>query len=236
MNIHIILHESFEAPGAIATWAGSRGHSITYTRLYDKEHLPKDASGFDFLVIMGGPQSPATTTDECSYFDVKKESALAKNAINNGKYVFGVCLGAQIIGEALDAIFDHSPNREIGFFPIALTEVGKNDPLLQGFPDTFVVGHWHGDMPGLTSTSQILATSVGCPRQIVRYTPKVYGFQCHLEFTSESIEGMIANSGKELSDNAGLPYVWPAAKLRGHGCKPMNELLFTFLDRLTQQP
>jgi GMP synthase (glutamine-hydrolysing) len=73
-----------------------------------------------------------------------------------------------MIGEALGASYEHSPNREIGVFPITLTEEGKNDTIVGKFPGTFPVGHWHGDMPGLTPNAAVLATSEGCPRQIVR--------------------------------------------------------------------
>lgn len=49
------MHESFESPGAIDTWAKNRGHKVAYTRLYSGEAFPRE-SGFDFLIVMGGPQ------------------------------------------------------------------------------------------------------------------------------------------------------------------------------------
>ena len=116
MKLHIIMHESFEAPGAIETWAKHKNHEITYTRLYDGSTLPQNGGDIDFLIVMGGPQSPATTKEECPHFDAKKEIEFIKKAIDDGKIVLGVCLGAQLIGEALGAKFDHSPNREIGVF------------------------------------------------------------------------------------------------------------------------
>ncbi len=229
MKIHIIMHESFESPGAIETWVKERGHSHTYTRLYNNESFPETID-FDFLVIMGGPQSPATTKEECPHFDAEKEIVFIRKAIEADKFVFGACLGAQFIGEALGAKFDHSPNREIGVFEISLTEDGKNDPIFKNFPDRFKVGHWHGDMPGLTKESKILTASEGCPRQIVRYTPKVYGFQCHFEFTPDAIEGMIENNSHELVQYKDLPYIENAEKLRSHDYSEMNKLLFKFLD------
>lgn len=229
MTLHIIMHESFEAPGAIERWAQTRGHAISYTRLYQGDAFPQ-AHNYDFLIIMGGPQSPATTTQECPHFDSKKEQQFIKSAIDQNKIVLGVCLGAQMIGEALGAPFDHSPNREIGVFDVTLTDAGKQDPIFKTFPATFPVGHWHGDMPGLTKASQVLATSKGCPRQIVRYSPRVYGFQCHFEFTPEAIEGMIQNCGHELDASKNLPYIQNAQQLRDNTYARMNKLLFQFLD------
>jgi GMP synthase (glutamine-hydrolysing) len=228
------MHESFEAPAAIEIWAREKGHDITYTRVYDGDDFPEEID-FDFLVVMGGPQSPATTVEECSYFNVEKEVAFIKKAIENGKILLGICLGAQLIGEALGTKFEHSPNREIGVFPITLTAEGKQDEIFSAFPEQFNVGHWHGDMPGLTPETKILAFSEGCPRQIVRYTPKIYGFQCHFEFTPKAIEGMIENNAHELEEYKALPYIETADELRSHDYSEMNQHLFSFLDKLSGQ-
>jgi len=232
MKIHIIMHESFEAPAAIELWAQNKGHEVTYTRLYAGDTFPEKCD-FDFLVIMGGPQSPATTIAESPHFDAKKETIFIRRALDENKLVLGVCLGAQFIGEALGARFDHSPNREIGVFPLQLTEAAKHDPIFSTFPPQFMVGHWHGDMPGLTDDSEVLAVSEGCPRQIVRYTQKTYGFQCHFEFTAEAIEGMIKNNAHELEEYKGLPYIETAEQLKAHNFTEMNALLYTFLDAFT---
>ncbi len=232
MKVHIVMHESFEAPAAIELWARRKGCTIRYTKLYEGEAFPTTCD-FDFLAVMGGPQSPATTLDECPHFDAQKEIAFIKKAVNEKKILLGVCLGAQMIGEALGARFDHSPNREIGVFPLHLTEDGKKDPFFKSFPDTFDVGHWHGDMPGLTPEAKVLATSDGCPRQIVRYTPTIYGFQCHFEFTPEAIEGMIQNNAHELEQYKGLPYIETAEQLRTHDFTEINNILYRFLDYIT---
>ncbi len=235
MKLHIVMHESFESPAAIELWAREKGHSITYTKLYEGNTFPEECD-FDFLVVMGGPQSPATTIEECPHFDAEKEISFIKKAVSQKKLIFGVCLGAQLIGEALGAEFDHSPNREIGIFPLTLTDDGKRDPIIGSFPRIFNVGHWHGDMPGLTSDSKVLAVSEGCPRQIVRYTPMIYGFQCHFEFTPEAIEAMIQNNAAELEQYKDLPYIETAEKLRAHDYSPINTMLFQFLDQFTTLP
>lgn len=230
MRIHFLIHESFEAPGAIETWAQDHGHATTYTRFYENDTLPQNVDNIDYLIVMGGPQSPATTEVECSHYHAKEEIEFIGKAITQDKFLLGVCLGAQLIGEAMGAKFDHSPNREIGVFDLTLTDEAKNDPIFSTFPKVFPVGHWHGDMPGLTPTTAVLATSKGCPRQIVRYSPKVYGFQCHFEFTPASIEGMIENSTDELEQYKDLPFIENADALRAHDYTPINDKLFKFLD------
>jgi GMP synthase (glutamine-hydrolysing) len=232
MRVHFVIHEAFEAPGAYETWVRDRGFHATYSRVYLHEPLPAGADAFDLLIVMGGPQSPATTRDECPHFDSLAEQALIREAIAAKKAVVGVCLGAQLIGEALGAPHARSPETEIGNFSITLTEAGRANTKLASFTTSLEVGHWHGDMPGLTADASVLATSEGCPRQIVEYTPLVYGFQCHMEFTPEVVELLIAASEDELRAKAHYPFVQTPAVLRANHFDAMNRQLFSFLDAL----
>lgn len=235
MRVHFIGHESFEAPGAYETWARHHGHDVTYSRVYAGDALPADAEEIDFLIVMGGPQDPATTTAECPYFDSRAEQRVIASAVDAGKAVIGICLGSQLIGEALSAPFAHSPEKEIGKFPISLTEAGRQHELFAHFGHTLEVGHWHNDMPGLTPDATIIAFSEGCPRQIVAYGDLVYGFQCHMELTPEVVERLIANTEKDLSRAAEFRFVDSPAELRAHDYQEMNQALFTFLDKLADR-
>lgn len=235
MHVHFVVHESFEAPGAYESWAKKKNHQLTYSRVYAGDPLPENADDIDLLIVMGGPQDPATTIEECPHFDAKGEQRLIASAVEGGKAVIGICLGSQLIGEALKAPFAHSPEKEIGKFPITLTEEGLNDGLFSHFGKTLEVGHWHNDMPGLTADAKIIAFSEGCPRQIVSYSELVFGFQCHMELTHEVVELLIAHSEKDLSRAAEFKYVHTPDELRAHDYDEMNNKLFIFLDKLSER-
>lgn len=232
VRLHFVIHESFEAPGAFETWARDRGYSMAYSRVYAGDRLPADINNIDLLIVLGGPQSPATPKSECPHFDADAEKALISKAVSANRAVIGVCLGAQLIGEALGAKYENSPEKEIGKFPITLTEDGIGNEKVAHFGKTLSVGHWHNDMPGLTDGAKVLAYSEGCPRQIVEYSPLVYGFQCHMEFTKEVIELLIAASETELAGLTQHRFVQQPAALRQNDYSQMNEKLFVFLDRL----
>ena len=99
MKVHFIVHEAFEAPGAYETWVRERGHEAAYSRVYAHEPLPASIADIDLLVVMGGPQSPSTTREECPHFDAAAEQALIAACAAAGKAVVGVCLGAQLIAQ-----------------------------------------------------------------------------------------------------------------------------------------
>ena len=236
MNIHFILHETFEVPGAYLKWAQERGHNVTSTKVYEEEKLPETVDGIDFLIVMGGPQSPDENRQAFAYYDPKAEIALIQKAIDADIYIVGVCLGAQLLSVAYGGKYEHSPEREIGVFPINLTEAGLADDHIKDFGSTLDTGHWHGDMPGLSDNAVVMATSKGCPRQIVRFSPKHYAFQAHLEFDSEAIDLLIAADGEEhlRQQNQELPFVQTPEQLRANDYSQMNKKLFAFLDSLTQ--
>lgn len=236
MNIHFILHETFEVPGAYLKWAQERGHNVTSTKVYEEEKLPKTVDGIDFLIVMGGPQSPDENRQAFPYYDPKAEIKLIQKAIDADIYIVGVCLGAQLLSVAYGGKYEHSPEREIGVFPINLTEAGLADDHIKDFGSTLDTGHWHGDMPGLSDNAVVMATSKGCPRQIVRFSPKHYAFQAHLEFDPEAIDLLIAADGEEhlRQQNQELPFVQTPEQLRANDYSQMNKKLFAFLDSLTQ--
>lgn len=228
MRIHAIIHAPFEKLGIIESWVSRKNHTLSATHTYNGEQLP-DASSFDFLIIMGGPQSPLKL-DKYPY--LRNEISLAKQTIKNNKSLLGICLGAQIIAEALGAKTENSPNKEIGSYPIVVTKEGLNDPLFKLFPAKFDVMHWHNDMPGTPDGGILLAKSEGCPSQAFCYGDRTYGLQFHLEMTAELVKGMVDHCSEDL-----LPgkYIRSRDELLSVDCQPINEKMLVVLDYLSNK-
>jgi GMP synthase (glutamine-hydrolysing) len=225
MKIHFVIHADFEMPGIILYWARENGFEMTYTKTFKGEKLPQ-TEAFDWLILMGGPQSPLELD---LYPYLADEIKLVERAVAADKVVLGFCLGAQVIGEAHGGKTERSPNKEVGIYPITLTEKGKKDPLLNGLEPTFQVMHWHNDMPGLGTDSAILAYSEGCPRQIVKYAPKIYGFQCHPEPTQNDIAGMVEHCESDLHPGR---YVQTKEQLLGGDFPAINRTMVKILNNL----
>lgn len=225
MKILCLTHADFEGPGIIEAWAQQHQYDFKICRPYQGDNCLKPID-FDFLVIMGGPQSPISI-DQSPY--LKDEILLIQQAVAKNKIILGFCLGAQLIGEALGAKTSRSPFKEIGVFPINLTTSGKEDPLFLDFPSSFPVIHWHNDMPGETKESVLLASSEGCPKQILRYSPYIYGFQCHLEITKAGIQDLIEACHGDLKPSQ---FVQTTEELLKQNYSPINSFMIKILDRL----
>ena len=236
MKVHFVLHETFEVPGAYLKWAQERGHQVTTTKVYENETLPESVDDIGFLIVMGGPQSPDEDREAFPYYDPQAEIQLIQKAIKADRYIVGVCLGAQLLSVAYGAKYERSLEREIGGFPITLTEAGLKDEYVKVLGPTLNTGHWHGDMPGLTEDAVVLATSQGCPRQIIRFSSKHYAFQAHLEFDPEAVELLIAADGEAVLEeqSQNLDFVQQPDVIRNYDYREMNAKLYAFLDSLTK--
>ena len=223
MRIHCLQHVSFEPAGSIATWAGSRGHEFSVTRLFDHEPLP-EVSALDALVVMGGPMG---VHDEGVHPWMRGEKHLVAAALEAEKPVLGVCLGAQMIAHVSGARVYRNRFQEIGWFPVEATDEGAARFDLPRFFDAF---HWHGDTYHLPADAVQLARTGACEQQMFLLGTRVLGIQFHLEVTPEEIDGMLSGAGNDLPEG---PYVQRPDQLRNtaDACASSNRLLDAVLTR-----
>lgn len=193
-RIHYLQHVPYEGPGSILSWADQHGYEIHGTKIYQKESFPQ-SEDYDWLVIMGGPMG---VYDEVEHPWLLSEEKCIYEAIQAGKTVIGICLGAQLIATVLGAHVYNSPQKEIGWFPVHKTTNGKIHPLLDSIPNTFTAFHWHGDTFELPAGSVDLFYTNICPNQAFLYDDRVLAIQFHFEVTPASIHQMIENGKDEL--------------------------------------
>ncbi|WP_028582074.1 type 1 glutamine amidotransferase [Desulfogranum japonicum] len=202
MRIHYLQHVPFEGLGSIEQWALSTGASISCSRLFADESLPS-VDNFDYLVVMGGPMN---IYEENTYPWLAREKRFIHEVITTGKSVLGICLGAQLIANVLGAAVYRNKEKEIGWFPVRITEEAPEE-IRALFPVDLEVMHWHGDTFDLPKDSILMAESQACPHQGFIYDNRVVGLQFHLETTRESLQSLIINCGDEIVK---APYVQQA--------------------------
>lgn len=227
MRIHVLQHVPFEGPAAIGEWAELRGHRITRTLLYETTEVPPQ-SDFDWLVVMGGPMG---VHDQADYPWLKAEKAFIRETIAAGKKLVGICLGSQLIAEALGARVYRNAQKEIGWLPIALTQAGRDSSVTGGLPGRLEVFHWHGDTFELPEGALHLARSAVCENQIFLYDDRVLALQCHLESTSRSVSDIVAMCADEIVPSASIQTAERILAQTDADVARLHEQLFDMLDR-----
>lgn len=194
MKIHILQHLAFETPGMITGWANEKGHKLSYTLLFETNCKFPSPDEFDFLVIMGGSMG---VYEEDKYDWLVLEKAFIKQAIAASKVVLGICLGAQLLAEALGAKVYAGGFNEIGFYPVHKTKEGRDDNLIAHIPDSWTVLHWHGDTFNLPAGAVHLFDSKAYKHQGFR-VEKCVGLQFHPEADTRLLQDMVHYEKQEL--------------------------------------
>jgi GMP synthase (glutamine-hydrolysing) len=128
-----------------------------------------------------------------------KEKEFILKAIESDKIVLGICLGAQLMADVLGGKVHRNDHREIGCFPVKLTDEGAASRIFGVLPDTFVAIHWHGDTFEIPPGAMRMAKSAGCKNQAFM-KGKAIGLQFHLESSVDSIYHLMQNCADELTD------------------------------------
>jgi len=191
MHLHSFHHSPCEGLGEIATWAQRKGHALSTTHLDQGATIPT-LENIDWLIVMGGPMN---IYEHRNHPWLVAEKAAIAQAIAQGKRVLGICLGAQLIADALGGKVFQNPEVEIGWFPVHLHTEAAQHPAFAGFPASLTPLHWHGDTFSLPPGAVSLASSAACRHQAFASGPRVIGLQFHLEVGLHDVNAFVDAEG-----------------------------------------
>ena len=145
-----------------------------------------DASG---IILLGGRMS---ALDDATYPWLRTIYALVRVAVENHIPVLGICLGHQIIAQALGGRVElnSSSGAQEGPHSVALTAEGAKDPVLgplHAFGDLVLYESHNDVVTELPPGASELATSTTCPVQAFRYGSAL-GVQFHPEAAPDDME------------------------------------------------
>lgn len=189
MKFLAIKHVVVEDLGVFEQFCHDAGIAVDTVELEKGDSFP-DLEGYAALWVMGGPMNVA---DEAQLPWLIAEKALIRKAVQDLHLPYmGVCLGAQLLADALGGEVKPMPVPEVGLLPVAITEVGLNHPLIAGLPKTFKVLQWHGqEVKRLPSGATLLASSVHCQVQAYAVGDHAFGLQFHSEVTNATVEDWV---------------------------------------------
>jgi GMP synthase (glutamine-hydrolysing) len=189
----VIRHVAFEDLGSFETTIIESGYQVRYVDvgLDDLDSIAPKAP--DLLVVLGGPIG---VYEQDRYPFLKTELRLIGERLQARRPTMGICLGAQLIANALGSKVYPCSQKEIGFAPLSLTPEGQRS-CLSAFEHAPVL-HWHGDTFDLPAGAVRLASTTVCLNQAFALGREIIGFQFHPEAGARGFERWLIGHSAEL--------------------------------------
>jgi len=179
-----------------------RGADLTVVRGFDNGPEATAQVGrlighgdYDGVIALGGPMA---VYDREAVPHLLDSLRLLDDALRREAPVLGLCLGSQMLSEVAGSPAFSGRERgmpaEVGFFPLCMTEAGRDDPVMKLFSGPEPVLFWHQDTHDLPPGGVHLAATDLYSMAAFRLGPHVYGLQFHLETTPEMLAVWVEQS------------------------------------------
>lgn len=193
-RVLVVENGTSDPVGRLGDWLRDAGLDL---HVVSSTELPSDLTGFDALVVMGGPMS---AWDDALAPCLPHERELLRSAVADEVPTLGVCLGAQLLAAATGGRVEPNPEGpEIGAQLVAKRSAAGTDPLFGPLPITPDVIQWHYDAITVLPPRAIhLASSPGCEYQAFRVGRLAWGIQFHIETTPAVVEAWAKKDAARL--------------------------------------
>jgi GMP synthase-like glutamine amidotransferase len=183
----VIQHMEHDHIGRFAEYFAEDGIIPTTVRPFMGESIPSLA-GFDVMFVLGGAQDTWQVT-EFPYLAEEKQAIREWVGVRAKPY-FGICLGHQLLADALGGTVGKAALGEVGVFDL---KINPQATLFAGLPRQLTVMQWHhAEVQAVPQGATILASSNLTAVQALQLGDHAFSTQFHCEFTPQAVLGWAA--------------------------------------------
>ncbi|MCP4335728.1 MAG: glutamine amidotransferase [Gammaproteobacteria bacterium] len=156
----------------------------------EKSGIPElSLDDYAAVIVGGSPFDISTPEHEKTPIQVKIEDdfrRLFDDVVSKDIPFLGACSGCGLLGSYLGTPISRKYGEPVGGTVVQLTEDGKNDALLKGFPEQIAVLCGHKEAcDTVPHGATLLFSNDACPVQMFRVGENVYATQFHPEGDGE---------------------------------------------------
>lgn len=185
MRFLVLQHLAVEHPGIFRDFMHAEGIAWDTVEL-DAGHTLPPVDDYAALIAMGGPMD---VWEEAEHPWLRAEKDLIRDWVMARRRPFlGVCLGHQLLADALGGAVGPAARGEVGVLPLTLTTAGLRHPFLAGVPQSFECLQWHGaEVRRIPADCRVLAHSAACAVQALSYGHHAFSIQFHVEVIATTV-------------------------------------------------
>jgi len=203
MRILVFQHLANEGPGRFLDHVAAEGATIETVRFWQNDTIPA-LEPYDVLWVMGGDMDVWDV--DIHPWLIEEKRAIRHWVLTLGRPFLGICLGHQLLADALNGTCGPLGLPEIGIYEIELSPDGLRDPLFAGVDKRFLSLQWHSVRVAQPPEGAIvLAATPDCRVQAMRYGKHAFGLQFHIEARASAVEewGCVPDYRRALDKAAG---------------------------------
>ncbi|MEQ8651356.1 MAG: type 1 glutamine amidotransferase [Kiloniellales bacterium] len=195
MKLLVFQHVDCEHPGSLRQFLKRDGIQWDAVELDAGEAIPDlaapDLAAYDALWVMGGPMD-VWDVEEHPWL-IPEKAAIRTWVRDMQKPFLGLCLGHQLLADALGGTCGPQVPGEIGVMEVELTEDGLADPLFAGLAKRQACLQWHSvRVAQPPEDAVVLASSPACRVQAMRVGAKAWSMQYHVEIEPDTVANWAA--------------------------------------------
>ena len=198
MNPVFVIQNESDCPAAyLGDALDRRGVQWTVVRLHDGDALPdpREAAG---VVALGGAMG---SYEEDAYPYLVDQKRFLAECAATGVPVLGICLGCQLLADALGGRAYLADSAEVVFASIGPTPAGEREPIVAAFDGRPVI-RFHRDTFDLPSDATLLASAGGFAQAF--RSGSAVGIQPHPEVTPAILAGWLEDGeARQMAIDAG---------------------------------